>query len=177
MEHLSTVNITNSIPLVPFLGGRTFTTSFNKILALSISQWGLIDPQRELLQKSTRRRFFEACLNVSTAGRVGTKIGMSFNVFGVLTAPLIAAALLKMAAGLILMHEDLFWKQRAESGLRLTKEVVEEIAVSFANSKGRHDAAVVIDGSIDISNCYNKKYCTAALITAINAARGTERKQ
>jgi hypothetical protein len=54
---------------------------------------------------------------------------MVFNIFGPFTASLITAALLKMAARLILMHEDLFWRQREKNGLRLSKQVGEDIAV------------------------------------------------
>lgn len=154
-----------------------FVTSFNKILALNINQWGLIDPQGILRQKSTRSRFFEACLKVSAAGRIGTKVGMSLNFFSVLTTSLITAALLKMVAGLALMFEDLFWKQRAEDGLRLTVEEVEKVTLRFSTSKWRHDAAAHIDGTIDLSNCYRRQYCKDVLITAVRIAKETERKQ
>lgn len=177
IEYLSTVNIANSIPLLPFLGGSMFVTSFNKILALNISQWGLIDPHGVLRKKSTRSRFFEACLKVSAVGRIGTKVGMSLNFLSVLTTALIAAALLKMAAGLTLMFEDLFWKQRAEDGLLLTVEAVEEAASRFSGSKWRHDAAAYIDGTIDLTNCYRKQYCKDILIRAVTIARETQRKQ
>ena len=92
MNYLSTVAISNSIPLVPFLGSGMFSSSFNKILHLVSESWGLIDPRSKLQKKSTQNRFFEACLRLSAAGRIGVKAGMAFNIGGVTTAAFITVA-------------------------------------------------------------------------------------
>ncbi|MCJ1306757.1 hypothetical protein MMC25_000400 [Agyrium rufum] len=173
-EYLSTVKVSNSIPLLPFVGGGMFAKSFNRILARVSEQYGLLDPERVLQRKETRRRFYEACLKLSWAGRIGTSAGLAVNILGPLTVPFVIIALLKMAAGLILIHEDLFWRQRAENGLYLTMDVVDQITSNFAEGIARDVAARQIEGSIDITNCYRTSYCRAVLETAIRVARDEE---
>ncbi len=174
MNYLLPVNFSNSIPLLPFLGGGMFASSFNNILRLVSESWSLIDPHNELQKKSTRNRFFEASLKLTTAGRIGVKTGMAFNFLGLVIAPFITIALLKTAAGLIMIHEDLFWKQRAENGLQLTTDTVRQVASEFSESKGRGIAAAYINNKIDVSNYASKSQCEDVLTTAIRLARGEE---
>jgi hypothetical protein len=147
-----------------------FTSSFNEILSQMIAQWGLIDSLGVLKKPSTRRRLFEACLKISKAGRVGVKIGLALNFLGPLTVALITSALLKTAAGLILIFEDLFWKQREQGGLRLTSEAVESVATGYSGGKTRQTAASFIDGSIDLSTTFDVLYCRDTLIQAVRCA-------
>ena len=168
MHHFDRVTISTSLPL-PFLGGGVFRTSFNEIFSDVSRQYGLIDPWHILRDSSTRKRTFGACLRLSTGGRIGVKTLMSFNLFGPLTAAVITAALLKMIVGVIMIHEELFWKQRERNGLRLTEDVIEETCARFAESRRRQRAAAHIDGSIDISNYRKKSYCTDVVTTALEA--------
>jgi hypothetical protein len=174
MNYLSTIAISNSIPFLPFLGGGMFSSSFNDILRLVSDSWGLIDPKYELQKKSTRSRFFEACLRLSAFGRIGVKTGMALNFLGPATAPFITIALLKVAAGLIMIHEDLFWRQRKVEGLQLTTETVREVAVEFYASEGREIAAAHIGNQIDVTNYASNVHCQKVLSTAIRLARGEE---
>jgi len=170
VAHIRRVNISNSFPFLPFLGGGMFTSSFNDILSQFIAQWGLLDPSGVLKKPSTRHRLFEACLKISKSGRIGVKIGLGLNVLGPLTSALITNALLKTAAGLILIFEDLFWKQREQGGLRLTSEAVEAAAAGFAGGKARQTAATFIDGAIQFGYNYDVGYCRDTLVQAIRSA-------
>ncbi|KAF4634398.1 hypothetical protein G7Y89_g3713 [Cudoniella acicularis] len=171
IEYVRSVNVSNSVPLLPFLGGGMFAKSFNEILCRLIFQWGLIDTSGVLKKSSTRRRLFEACLKLSKSGRIATKVGLAINIAGPFTLPLITAALLKAAAGLILIFEDLFWKQREQQGLRLTTQAVEEAANDFANGKIREAAAAQIDGSVTSGSAYRTERCRDILTVAIRVAR------
>ena len=151
-----------------------FAFSFNKMLNLMIQEWRPIDPEGVLQTKSARRRFFEACLKVSAAGRVGVKTGMALNFLGPFTAPLIAIALLKTAVGLIIMFDSLFWKQRNEKGLHLTVDVVKDTTKAFSASETRRVAAAHIDGAVEGFNCYNQNLCHEILETALRLGLETE---
>jgi len=151
-----------------------FFTSFDEIMRLVSGSWGLIDPKYELGKKSTRKRFFEACLKLSAAGRIGVKAGMALNFLSVATAPFITVALLKVAAGLIMIHEDLFWRQREEEGFQLTTETVREVALEFSESEGRVTASAHIGSQVEILNFASKAHCQKVLATAIRLARGEE---
>ena len=144
------------------------------MLNLMIQEWRLIDPEGVLQTKAARRRFFEACLKVSAAGRIGVKTGMALNFLGPLTAPLITMALLKTAVGLILMFDSLFWNQRNEKGLHLTVDVVRDITKAFSASEMRRVAAAQIDGAIEGFNCYSQENCHETLETALRLALETE---
>ena len=151
-----------------------FASCFNKMLGHMIREWRIIDPEYVLCSKSARRRFFEACLNINAAGRVGVKTGMALNFLGPLTASFIAIALLKTAAGLILMFDSLFWKQRNEDGLRLTDDVVKATTKAFSASESRRVAAAHIDGAVAGYNWYRQEICHEILETAIRLGLGEE---
>ena len=167
MQHFEGVTISNSIPLVPFLGGGIFRSAFNNIFSDVSKQYGLIDPFRVLSEKATRKRVFEACLKLSAGGRIAVKTASFFNILGSMTAPLITAALLKMIVGIVIIHEEFLWKQRDQKGLRLTAQVIEASCARFAQGKRRQKAAAHIDGSIDISNYGRKQYCTDVVTSAL----------
>ncbi|KAG8529740.1 uncharacterized protein KY384_005221 [Bacidia gigantensis] len=167
MAHFNKVTITNSVPLIPFLGGTVFRTSFNDIYSAVSTQYSLIDPYHALQKPVARKRIFGACLRLSTAGTTGVKFAMSFNVLGPMTAPSITKALLKMIIGVIMIHEELFWKQRDQGGLRINEDVIKETCRRFADGERRHKAAGHIDGTIDISKYRDERYCTSAVITAL----------
>ena len=167
MAHFEKVTITNSVPLIPFLGGGVFQKSFNEIFSDVSTQYGLIDPYHVLRGSKARKRIFGACLKLSTSGNIGVKWALSFNILGPMTAPTITKALLKMITGVIMIHEELFWKQRERDGLRLTEDVIAETCTRFAEGRRRHKAAAHIDGSIDISKYRNKQYCMDTVTTAL----------
>ena len=172
MQHFERVTITSSLPLIPFLGGGVFRSSFNEIFSDVSVQYGLIDPWHVLRDKATRKSIFGACLKLSAGGRIGVKAALAINILGPLTAPVITASLLKMIVGIIMIHEELFWKQREQNGLRLTEDVIEETCARFAKGRGRQRAAAHIDGSIDISNYRREQYCSDVVTTALKAALG-----
>lgn len=84
---------------------------------------------------------------------------------------LITAALLKAAAGLILIFEDLFWKQREQQGLKLTIQAVEQATSEFAKGKIREAAAAHIDGTVVSGSAYRIERCRDILTTAIRVAK------
>ena len=167
MQHFERVTITNSVPLIPFLGGSVFRSSFHEIFSDVSRQYGLIDPWHVLQDKATRKRIFGACLKLSAGGRIGVKAALAINVLGPLTVSLITKSLLKMIVGIIMIHEELFWKQREQNGLRLTEDVIEESCTRFAHSPRRRKAAAHIDGTIDISNYRRQQYCVDVVTTAL----------
>ena len=169
MQHFERVTITSSLPLIPFLGGSVFRSSFHEIFSDVSRQYGLIDPWHVLRDKATRKRIFGACLKLSSGGRIGAKAALAINILGPLTAPIITASLLKMIVGIIMIHEELFWKQREQNGLRLTEDVIEETCAKFAEGRRRRIAAAHIDGSIDISNYRREQYCMDVVTTALEA--------
>jgi hypothetical protein len=174
MTYLGPTTLTNSLPFALFLGGAYFTSSFTEMYGIVSSSWRLIDPKDLLQTRATRNKFFEACLKLTTFGRIGVKTGMMLNFLGPVTAPFITIALLKTAAGLIMMHEDLFWLQRAESGLHITTDSLNKVASDFAKSRGREIAGAHINSKIDVTNYASKAHCKDVLETAIRLAREEE---
>ena len=169
MQHFERVTITSSLPLIPFLGGGVFRSSFHEIFSDVSRQYGLIDPWHVLRDKATRKRIFGACLKLSAGGRIGVKAILAVNILGPLTAPIITASLLKMIVGIIMIHEELFWKQREQNGLRLTEDVIEDTCRRFAEGRRRQRAAAHIDGSIGIENYRKEQYCRDVVTTALEA--------
>ena len=176
MAHFGKVTITNSVPLIPFLGGAVLQKSFDKIFGDVNKQYGLIDPYHVLRGSKARARIFGACLKLSTSGTIGIKVAMNLNILGPMTAPTITKALLKMITGVIMIHEELFWKQRDQGGLRLTEEVIKETCTRFIEGNQRRNAAAHIDGSIDISNYRSKQYCEDTVTTALKYNASEKKK-
>ena len=167
MRRFERVTICSSIPLVPFLSGSIFSSAFRDIYSDVTRLYGLIDPSRILQSKTSRKRIFEACLKLSATERLLYQTGLKLNITGPLAAASVTASLLKMIAGTILIHEELFWKQRDENGLLLTSEAVQETCARFSESKRRAKVAAHIDGTVMIQNYTKKEYCQDVLTTAL----------
>ncbi|KAL8747748.1 MAG: hypothetical protein Q9190_000406 [Brigantiaea leucoxantha] len=167
MRRFERVTISSSIPLVPFLSGSIFSSAFRDIYSDVTRLYGLIDPSRILQSKTSRKRIFEACLKLSATERLLYQTGLKLNITGPLAAASVTASLLKMIAGTILIHEELFWKQRDENGLLLTSEAVQETCARFSESKRRAKVAAHIDGTVMIQNYTKKEYCQDVLTTAL----------
>lgn len=169
MKQFERVVVSSTVPLVPFWSGTAFSSAFNHIYAAANRAYGLMDPSGIMLRKATRKRIYEACLNLSEWERRIQKFGMMVNFLGGAIAHVITAALLKTVAGILLIHEDLFWKQRQQQGLLLSGDTIDDVCKNFAASKTRNNVAVHIDGSILIHNYTDRQYCKDTLVTALEA--------
>lgn len=167
MKQFERVVISSTVPLIPFVSGNAFASAFNNIYSAANKAYGLMDPTEIMLRKSTRKRIYEACLNLTEWERRIQKFGPMMNFLESTIAHVITAALLKTVAGILLIHEDLFWRQREQQGLLLTVDAVDDVCTDFAKSKTRHNVAVHIDGSILIHNHGDKQYCMDTLVTAL----------
>ena len=173
MSRFVTIANLNSVPLIPFLGGTVFLSSFNAIYRSVNKTYGLIDPGQMMQKSSTRKLFFGASLKLSVPGSLSYRFFMSANFLGPLTGHVVTAALLKMIAGVIMIHETLFWRQRQKGGLHLTPEVMEETCSKFSASAERRKAAAFIDGSVQMLDFIysNKQYCEDVLTTALQGQK------
>ncbi|KAL8827264.1 MAG: hypothetical protein Q9170_007079 [Blastenia crenularia] len=169
MKQFDKVVISSTVPLVPFVSGTAFSSAFNNIYSSANKAYGLMDPSEIMLRKSTRKRIYEACLNLSEWERRIHKFGLMINFLGGAIAHVITSALLKTVAGILLIHEELFWRQREQQGLLLTADAVDDVCTEFGNSKIRRNVAAHIDGSILLHNYGDRQYCTDTLVTALEA--------
>ncbi|KAL8995681.1 MAG: hypothetical protein Q9188_006754 [Gyalolechia gomerana] len=99
-----------------------------------------------MLRKSTRKRIYEACLNLSKWERRIQKFALMFKNFGAATDHIITAVLFKTVAGILLIREDLFWRQREQQGLLLPEDAVDDVWGDYAKSKTRREVAAHIVG-------------------------------
>ena len=127
---------------MPFLGATAIYSAFGDILS-SINQiWSLKDPD----QRHIRNPILGACFNVSVSQRIGMQFLCMINILVLVTAPQTAVTILKMIAGVTIIHERLFWEQRENESIPLNTSGVEKVIDTFRRSDSRTLVAHQIDG-------------------------------
>ncbi|SCO32855.1 uncharacterized protein FFNC_03125 [Fusarium fujikuroi] len=100
---------TSSIPFIPFVGATALYSAFIKILKIINTIWGIPSCTPLLHDSKVRNLFLQGCFDASAGDILTSKFLVALNFFGPLTATQTFTVILKMIAGIYLLHEKLFW--------------------------------------------------------------------
>lgn len=165
-----------SVPFVPFVGAAGLYTSFSTILATINTVWRIPGTERLMLRSKIRNKILQGCFDVNVVDRIGAQFLMTINIFGPLSSAQTATVLLKLIAGISLLHESIFWEYKNHPERLITEQFMESMIKKFQKSPGRTRMANHLTGTISTANCYKKDACKAALETAIDEGRNERGK-
>ncbi|KAH6893493.1 hypothetical protein B0T10DRAFT_546720 [Thelonectria olida] len=156
------------VPIIPGISVISMTMAFKKVYRVISRLWNIPTDPLGLFERNTiRHQFYAACLDTTRVGWIGYKAALVGNIVGSLTAGMTADMLLRIVAGVALIHESLFWVHKEKGNIPLSERHVMKALKTYRLSKQRRNAMSRIYNDSTILTGYSKEKCLDTLRAAI----------
>lgn len=157
-----------AVPIIPGISAISISVAFKKVYRVISRLWNIpTEPLGLFERRSIRHHFYEACLETSPAGWTGVKATLVGNILGSFAAGKTVELLLRIVAGVALVHESLFWVHKERGNIPLSEKHVELALNKYRKSKQRRNAMSRIYNDSTILTGYSREKCLETLSVAI----------